>query len=274
MSYQSEKKLWILTFAQLLLYVLFCMLEHYIETWFKWQPKQPFSVTNIKLFLCVWSPCFQSSSLPHHGTIANLASLRSVAEFTRSQLNGKGMGGIREAFIIIFISTMKKQLLRFYYTQDTTKGLDITPNYTYFYLFSCRNNGFWNVWMTTKQNPTWLHAPVSYIMVCYNLIEACIYKVDKIMFFNFYIIVIVLIYQTSVYQAPGEPFTSSIWVWSIVWVKLIMAVIPVNLDISVAYHNNYFLLTWNLMCHRKSCSLQSFRDSGWQILCLFQHMDS
>lgn len=81
-------------------------------------------------------------------------------------------------------------------------------------------------------------------MVCYNLIEACIYKVDKIMFFNFYIIVIVLIYQTSVYQAPGEPLTGSLWVWSIVWDKLIMAVIPVNLDISVAYHNRKLFLAY------------------------------
>lgn len=81
-----------------------------------------FFVTNTKLFLCVWSPCFQLSSLPHHGTISNLASLQSIAEVTRSQLNGKGMRGIREAFIIIFISTMKKQLLRFYTCRAPWRG--------------------------------------------------------------------------------------------------------------------------------------------------------
>lgn len=65
-------------------------------------------------------------------------------------------------------------------------------------------------WMRTKQNPTRLHTSVSYTIIHYSLIEACIHKVGKIIFFNFYIIIIVLINQTSVYQVPAEPFTSSI----------------------------------------------------------------
>lgn len=59
------------------------------------------------MFLCTWSPCFQLSSSPHHGTIAILTSLRSVAEVTRSQPEGRGMRGTMEAFVIILISAMK-----------------------------------------------------------------------------------------------------------------------------------------------------------------------
>lgn len=70
------------------------------------------------------------------------------------------------------------------------KGLDMKGfDCIYLYLFFGRNNGFWRRILCGCMFLFFIS------IVCYNFIEIYINKIGKIIFFNIYVIIVVLIYK-------------------------------------------------------------------------------